>query len=77
MPNRECYTVFGTENDPKIQFYHEVVSPKNVGGEGNDFARLHTQDYYELSFFTPLISKNCLFMPCILLELPAATIITG
>ena len=51
MPNRECYTVFGTENDPKIQFYHEVVSPKNVGGEGNDFARLHTQEYYELSFF--------------------------
>ena len=51
MPHRECYTVFGTEKDPKIQFYHEVVSPKNLYGEGDDFAKLHTQDYYELSFF--------------------------
>lgn len=51
MPHRDCYTVFGTENAPKIQFYHEIVNPKNAQGEGAAFARLHVQDYYEISFF--------------------------
>ena len=51
MPHRDCYTVFGTEDAPKIQFYHEVVNPKNQQKEGETFSRLHTQDYYEISFF--------------------------
>jgi AraC-like DNA-binding protein len=50
MPHRDCYTVFGTDDAPKIQFYHEVVNPKNKQGE-DAFARLHTQAYYEISFF--------------------------
>ena len=50
MPHRDCYTVFGTDDAPKIQFYHEVVNPKN-GQDEDAFARPHTQAYYEISFF--------------------------
>lgn len=51
MPKRPCYTVLGTDDAPKIQFYHEIVNPKNTEKSGEAFARLHTQEYYEISFF--------------------------
>ncbi len=51
MALKHAYTVLGEESAPKIQFYHEIVSPRaeTVGGDG--FGKMHTQAYYELSFF--------------------------
>ncbi len=46
-----AYTVLGTESDPLIHFYHEIVDPKHNAKKGKAFAGLHTQDYYEFSFF--------------------------
>ncbi len=46
----QAYTVFGTDENPKIQFYHEIVNPKNTKSDV-PFPQLHTQDYYEFNFF--------------------------
>ncbi len=46
-----AYTVLGTDADPRIQFYHEIVNPKNRKSGGEAFPPPHTQDYYEFNFF--------------------------
>lgn len=46
-----AYTVLGSEDDPLIQFYHEIVSPKKAAHMGEAFAGHHTQEYFEFSFF--------------------------
>jgi AraC-like DNA-binding protein len=48
---KNIYTVLGDEKNPKIQFYHEIVSPKKKGDSTDGFNKMHTQEYYELSFF--------------------------
>ena len=51
MAMKNAYTVLGSDTEPKIQFYHEIVAPKNQKREGECFGSLHTQEYYEISFF--------------------------
>lgn len=51
MGFKSVYTVFGSESEPRIQFYHEIVSPRNERSEGEEFLGVHTQDYFEFSFF--------------------------
>ena len=46
-----AYAIMGSLEDPEILFYHEIVNPRSEGRADEDFARLHTQDYYEFSFF--------------------------
>ena len=48
---KNAYTVLGDDANPKIQFYHEIVGARRNCGTVNGFRKMHTQDYYELSFF--------------------------
>ena len=51
MAFNNSYTVFGDESAPKIQFYHEIVKSKKSPAEKDLYGQLHTQSYYEFSFF--------------------------
>ena len=51
MAINNSYTVFGDDVSPKIQFYHEIVNPKKTQIKGELYGALHTQAYYEFSFF--------------------------
>lgn len=45
------YTILGTDKKPKLQYYHEFVTAKNESDTAETINKLHTQEYYELSFF--------------------------
>lgn len=51
MQTTNAYFVLGTQSDPMILFYHEVVSPRSTARVGEHFGKMHTQEYYEFSFF--------------------------